>query len=233
MKQKAFTLIEIIIAVSLFIVLIMGAYGMFSSEVKSLKSALEHIGVNESARRLFAQMGNDIRNSNWVDFPLQIDRKAVNALSALSEGKVLALKRQVFDFSVKPPDSKLIREEKIEYYLKKSDKGYSSLVRKISGETGVGSAAKNAERTICDGIYNMLVFTTGRRPIAIESGSSLLPLKASIHYEPYEADGTGPYLIHIKTSFVKTNSKKSTEKAPAFSVYTSFALRGRLNAIHP
>ena len=80
-NKKAITLVEVMIVAGLFCLLMTAAYRLFFAEVKTIKTALEHIGVNESARKFFAIVGSDIRNSNWVDFPKMINRQVVGSLN--------------------------------------------------------------------------------------------------------------------------------------------------------
>lgn len=230
--RRAITLVEVMIAMGLFVLLMLAAYRLFFAEVKSIKTALEHIGVNESARRLFAHLGNDIRNSNWVEYPQQTNRQTVASLMPVNEGKVCVLRRQIFDFSVKPPDSNFIREEIIEYYLKKADDGTSDLYRKVKTDMP-GAAQGEYERKVCDGVREILVYTTNRKPVALSGMSSILPGKDLFSYEPYDLDGTGPYLLHARVSLVRKGEDREGSDATALTVRSCFNIRGRLNGVHP
>lgn len=216
----------------LFILLMLAAYRLFFAEVRSIKTALEHIGVNESARRLFAYLGNDIRNSNWVEYPQQTNRQTVGALMAINEGKICVLRRQIFDFSIKPPSPDFIREEIIEYYLKKADDGTSDLYRKIKTDLPY-AAQKVSERKVCDGIQDMLVYTTNRKPISLAGAASILPGKNLYNFEPYDLDGSGPYLVHARVSLIRKGDDRQSSDAVAFTVRSSFNIRGKLNGAHP
>ena len=230
--RRAITLVEVMIAMGLFVLLMLAAYRLFFAEVRSIKTALEHIGVNESARRLFAHLGNDIRNSNWLDFPEQTNRQTVESLMAINEGKVCVLRRQIFDFSVKPPDPNFIRQEIIEYFLKKAEDGTSDLYRKVTTDLP-DAAQKEYERKVCDGILEMLVYTTNRKPVTL-AGNTILPGKKSLfNYEPYELDGTGPYLVHARVSLVRKGTDRDPADSVAFTVRSCFNVRGRLNGVHP
>lgn len=231
--KKAFTLVEVIIVAGLFTILMTAAYRLFFAEVKTIKTSLEHIGVNESARQFFAYLGNDIRNSNWVDYPKMIHRQVVSQLKPISEGKVCVLRRQVFDFEVKPPDPSMICEEIITYTLKKSDDGTSDLYRHVLSNLP-GQPSKDYEKRICNGIVDMTVFTTNRKPVTIEKTIIGNDLSKQMNYEPYELDGTGPYLVHICASFARKGSNKEKNKTSIpIRLNTCFAIRGKLNGIHP
>ncbi len=231
-RRRAVTLVEVMIALGLFVLLMFAAYRLFFAEVKSIKTALEHIGVNESARRLFAHLGNDIRNSNWVDYPLQTNRQTVESLMAINEGKVCVLRRQVFDFSARPPDPGFIREEIIEYYLKKADDGTSDLYRRVKTDLQ-DAAQKEYERKVCDGVREMLVYTTNRKPVILSGAAAILPGKNLYSFEPYDLDGTGPYLLHARVSLVRKGEDRENKESTAFTVRSCFNIRGRLNGVHP
>ena len=231
-KKKAITLVEVMIVTGLFCLLMTAAYRLFFAEVKTIKTALEHIGVNESARKFFAFLGSDIRNSNWVDYPKMVNRQVVGSLKPIKEGKVLVLRRQVLDLEVKPPESNFIREEVITYTLKKAEDGTSDLYRHIVSDLP-GQSPKNYEKLISDGIGEMLVFVTNRKPMTIEKTLMSGNLDKQLNYEPYELDGTGPYLVHICCAFSRKGSKEKPASGPLIKLNTCFSVRGKLNGIHP
>ena len=232
--KKAITLTEVMIVTGLFCVLMTAAYRLFFSEVKTIKTALEHIGVNESARKFFAFMGSDVRNSNWIDFPKMVNRQVVGSLKPVKEGKVLVLRKQVMDFDVKPPQSDFIKEEIVTYTLKKAEDGTSDLYRHVVSELP-GQPSKDYEKKIADGIVDLLVFVTNRKPMTIEKTILSGSLEKIMNYEPYELDGTGPYLVHICCSFSKKGSKEKEVKTKEslIKINTCFSVRGKLNGIHP
>ena len=57
-SKKAVTLVEVMIVLGLFSILMIAAYNLFFSEIRSIKTALEHITVNENARKLFSFMAS-------------------------------------------------------------------------------------------------------------------------------------------------------------------------------
>ncbi|HAE37233.1 MAG TPA: hypothetical protein DCG57_01190 [Candidatus Riflebacteria bacterium] len=231
-RRRAVTLVEVMIATGLFILFMLAAYRLFFAEVKSIKTALEHIGVNESARRLFAHLGNDIRNSNWLDFPQQTNRQTVEALMPINEGQVCVLRRQIFDFSIKPPDPNFLREEIIEYFLKKAEDGTSDLYRRVKTDMP-NVAQKQYERKVCDGVRDILIYTTNRKPVSISGAASILPTKNLYSFEPYDLDGSGPYLVHARVSLIRKGEERDPSDPPAFTVRTCFNVRGKLNGVHP
>lgn len=231
-NRSAVTLVEVVIASGLFVLLMLAAYRLFFHEVRTIKMALEHIGVNESARKLFAYMGNDIRNANWIDYPQQTNRETVAALLATNEGKICVLRRQVFDFAVKPPDPGCIREETIEYYLKKTEDGTSDLYRRVKSDLQPDEK-KAFEKKICDGIRDMILYTTNRKPVVVTNFSPSMPFKSLISYEPYELDGTGPYLVHLRAAFVRKSNDIEDFTGIPLQIRTSFCVRGKLNGVHP
>ncbi|MFZ5952609.1 MAG: PilW family protein [Candidatus Rifleibacteriota bacterium] len=230
-KRKAITLFEIVIAAALFTVLMLAVYKLFFAEVRQIKTALEHIGVNENARRFFAHLGNDIRNSAWLDFPQQTNRQTVPQLMANNEGKICTLRQQFFDFALKPPDPGFLREEIIEYSLEKCDDGTSDLYRSV--KSNVPGNKKKYRKKICEGIREMLVYTTNRKPVTLTGFAAGLPFKNLLNFDPYELDGTGPYLVHVRATFVRKNNDKNKEDDAVHQVRTCFCVRGKLNGVHP
>ena len=231
-NNKAITLVEVMIVTGLFCLLMTAAYRLFFAEVKTIKTALEHIGVNESARKFFAIVGSDIRNSNWIDYPKMVNREVVGKLKPVKEGKVLVVRKQVLDLEVKPPQSNFIREEIITYSLKKAEDGTSDLYRQVVSDLP-GQPAKNFEKRLADGIDELLVFVTNRKIVTLEKSLTSNNLEKQLNYEPYELDGTGPYLVHICCSFARKGSKEKKASGPLIKLNTCFAVRGKLNGIHP
>ena len=117
LPRRAFTLVEVVIAVSIFLMIMGGMYRLFFSRVRSIKMALEHVGVNESARKFLAVFGNDVRNANRVLQPIPIERKQITKLPFAKEGVVCSLESQVFDFTKKPPDERFLRKKTISWKL--------------------------------------------------------------------------------------------------------------------
>ncbi|MDN5280173.1 MAG: hypothetical protein PWR01_4138 [Clostridiales bacterium] len=230
-NRRAITLFEVVIACALFALLMLAAYKLFFAEVRSIKVALEHIGVNESARRFFAHLGNDIRNSSWLDFPIQTNRQTVPVLMPVNEGKVMVLRQQFFDFSLKPPDKNFLGEEIIEYHLVKCEDETSDLYRIVTSNLP-GKKGKHKKK-VCDGIKEMLVYTTNRKPVTLTGFAAGMPFKNLLNYEPYEMDGTGPYLVHVRATFVRKGDKDNTHEKAAHSLKTCFCIRGKLNGVHP
>ena len=233
--KKAFTLIEVVIACGLFVLLMLAAYRLFFAEIKTIKTALEHIGVNENARSFFAYFGNDVRNANWIEFPTQKNIEVVKVLLPIDEGKVCELTRQALDFNVKPPDPAFIKTEKITYTLEKQKDGTSNLIREVDSHIPVRSSRsekRKFKRRICDGIKSILLFTTNRKPVNIQTFSAMHPLESLITYQPYTLNGKGPYLVYVKVIFVR-KGRKNIEKEQAHQLETCFCVRGRLNGVHP
>ncbi len=219
------------IAAALFSLLMLAAYKLFFAEVRSIKVALEHIGVNENARRFFATFGNDVRNSSWVDYPEQTNRQTVPVLMAINEGKICVLRRQFMDFEQKPPDLAFLREEIIEYRLEKKNDGTSDLLRITT--SNLPDKKKKHTKRVCEGIRDMLVYVTNKKPVTLSGFSAGMPFKNLLNYEPYDLDGTGPYLVHVRTTFMRKTRDESAREKAAHTVKSSFSIRGKLNGVHP
>ncbi|HNW36745.1 MAG TPA: hypothetical protein PKM25_17535, partial [Candidatus Ozemobacteraceae bacterium] len=154
------TLVEIMIGFSLFLLLLIAVYRLFFAEVRSIRMALEHIGVNENARLFISQFGNDVRNSNHVIFPSPVMREAVSKLICTGDGKVCSFESQTLDFEVKPPDEDFLKLTTVEWRLVKAKDGTFDLVRDIRSDVPTkpgGPAPWQATRAVCSGVRDMIV----------------------------------------------------------------------------
>lgn len=236
MRRRAFTLVEIMVTLVLTLLLLFAVYRLFFSEILSIRRTLEHIELNENARLFLTRFSNDVRNANWLDFPAPSVREGVPILLPSIEGKVCAFTSQVFDFSIKPPDPRFLRKIKIEYRLKKAEDGTFDLHRDVFSEvpaTPGGPFPYKSTRRICQGVKEIFVFSSIHRAPKMSSFPGL-PLKSLLVFQPYELDGTGPNLIHVRISFVrKSNMAKSKKDENPLVIRTCFAIRGRLNSVNP
>ncbi len=235
-SSAGITLVEIMIGFCLFLLLLLAIYRLFFAEVRSIRVALEHIGVNENARLFFSQFANDVRNSNRVVFPSPVVREAVSKLISTGEGKICTFEGQALDFEVKPPDEEFLKLTTIDWRLVKAKDGTFDLVRDIRSDVPTkpgGPAPWKATRTVCGGVKDMIVYTEIRRPVRFGSVPGL-PLKSFLVTEPYETDGTGPYLVHVQISFAKKVEMADQRRNPAvFQFRSCFSLRGRPNGVMP
>ncbi|HEY9070740.1 MAG TPA: hypothetical protein VIV61_10840 [Candidatus Ozemobacteraceae bacterium] len=235
-SRTGLTLIEIMIGFCLFLLLLLAVYRLFFAEVRSIRVALEHIGVNENARLFLSQFANDVRNSNRVVFPSPVVREAVSKLISTGEGKICTFESQMLDFEVKPPDEEFLKLTTIDWRLVKAKDGTFDLVRDIRSDVPTkpgGPAPWKATRTVCGGVKDMIVYTEIRRPVRFGSVPGL-PLKSFLVTEPYETDGTGPYLVHVQISFVKQGgSAMDNRKTSVFQFRSCFSMRGRPNGVIP
>lgn len=232
-RARGFTLVEIVVSLFLAVMILFALYRIFFGEVRAIRKAMEHLGVNESSRLFFAQFGNDVRNANWMTFPAATVREGVPKLLPAAVGKVCAFSRQVFDFSVKPPDARFIRKMQIEWELKASDDATFDLYRKINSEIPAypgGPSPFSGYRKVCGGVKEISIFSSIRRPAKFSSFPGL-PLKNLLVYEPYDIDGHGPQLIHVRIIFVRKSKEKNL--GGPFVMKTCFTLRGRLNGVNP
>jgi type II secretory pathway pseudopilin PulG len=230
------TLVEIMIGLALLGLLLMAAYRLFFSEVRAIRVALEHIGVNENARAFLTQFGHDVRTASKVTFPWPIRREDVRTLTPAGEGIVCSLEKQMFDFAVKPPDPKFLRRVKIDWRLKKNGDGtfdlYRDIVSEIPPRPGLPTPFKGT-RQVCGGVKELTVFSTLRKPPKLSSFGGL-PFKNFLEFEPYHLDGTGAFLVHVRAIFVREGTRAAAIKDQSAQIIrTCFALRGRPNGVNP
>ncbi|MBI3038119.1 prepilin-type N-terminal cleavage/methylation domain-containing protein [bacterium] len=235
-RKKAFTLVEVMVALSLLVLILLVLYRLFFAGSRSIKIALEHISVNENARLFLSFFGNDVRNAVWINSPSPSVREGVPQILPAVEGKFCEITGQVFDFSVKPPDTKFLKTFRNEWHLKKSPDGTFEVFREIFSDIPPfpgGVAPYHASRMVCQGVKEIKVFSSLRRTVKFSSFLGL-PFKNFLIFEPYEIDGTGPYLVHVHAVFVRTGKRPfgfNDEKA--LNIRTSFAIRGRMSFVNP
>lgn len=230
---RGFTLMEVMLALALLLILLFAIYRYFFAEIRSIRSALEHIEVNENARLFLARFGNDVRNSVWLEYPPATVREGVPKLLPALEGEFCVLNGQVFDFSLKPPDAGVLKKIRIAYRLKKNKFGSYEIHRDVESEappTPGGPAPYKGTRMVCDGVKEIFVYSSIKRPVKMSSFAGAL--KPSLIYEPYELDGHGPYLVHVRVSFVRPN-RPVNEQENALALRTCFAIRGRPSWVNP
>ncbi|MBF0498504.1 MAG: prepilin-type N-terminal cleavage/methylation domain-containing protein [Candidatus Riflebacteria bacterium] len=234
-RLNGFTLLEVLFGLSLFMLLLYAAYRMFFAQVREIRVSLEHISVNENVRLFFTRFGSDVRNANYVELISPTVRMGVpKLLPAITGEPFCRFVTQVFDFSVKPPDTRFIRTIKIEYSLEKAKNGTLAIIRSINSEVPAspgGISPYIYKNTVCDGIKEITVFSSIRQPVKFSPTQLLAP---SLTYEPYEIDGHGPNLIHVRASFVRPpRGRPDLSEEPVVELRTCFALRGRLNQVNP
>lgn len=224
---------EIMIALALLLILLFAIYRYFFAEIRAIRSALEHVEVNENARLFRSRFGNDVRNAVWLEAPAASVREGVPKLLPAIEGEFCVLNGQGFDFNVKPPDLSFLKKVRIAYRLKKNKFGSFENHRDIVSEvppTPGGPAPYKGTRMVCDGVKEIFVYSSIKRPPKMSSFMGAL--KPSLTYEPYEVDGHGPYLVHVRVSFVRPNRPVS-EQENALALRTCFAIRGRPSWVNP
>ncbi len=234
---RGFTLVEIVLAILLFFLMLLAVYKLFFAEIRTIRSALEHLGVNENCRKFLTRFGDDVRNANRVLQPVPVPRKEVQSVNPVGEGVFAVFESQAYDFSKKPPDPKMIKTMKISYSLKKDPKdGTWDIFRTIDSEGSPfpgGPSGFKATAHVAGGLKEIKVFTSIRSPVKFSSFPGL-PFKNTLVFEPYDSDGTGPNLIHVRATFIrKGNIRPGTKEESALTIRTSFAVRGKSNLVNP
>jgi hypothetical protein len=226
---------EVMLVLALSLILLIAVYRFFFAEVKVIRHALEHIEVNENARLFLARFGNDARNANWLEYPPATVREGVPRLLPAAEGRVCQFLSQVYDFSIKPPDPRFLRQVQVTWRLKKAKNGSFELYRDIHSEvpaTPGGPFPYKATTRVCEGVKEIFVFSSIRRNPRYSSFPGL-PFKNTLIFDPYDIDGTGPQLVHVRVTFMRRNMTEQKEDRNPLTLRTCFAMRGRLNGVNP
>lgn len=234
LRGRGYTLVEVILCIGLFMLLLLAVYRLFFSQVRSIRSSLEHITVNENVRMFLTRFGNDIRNASFLTEPTPSVREGVPLLLPSAEGVFCSVTQQVFDFSIKPPDPNFIREIKVDYRLQKAKNGTFEIIRDVQSNAGslVGGPAK-LSRKVCDGVKEIYVFSEIKRAARLNA-LALPGLKSFLSYEPYETDGTSPSLVHVRATFIRPERGRNPgAEEMAIELRTCFAMRGKPSYPNP
>ncbi|MBF0542789.1 MAG: hypothetical protein HQM08_00025 [Candidatus Riflebacteria bacterium] len=235
MKKRAFTIIEVAIGSAIFVLLLFAAYRLFFSEIHSIRTSLEQMGINENFRSFYSIFGNDIRDSNIVDIPKPIERKEAQKIPPSPEGIFCSLKKQILDFAIKPPQADFIKKISIDWRLKKASNGtfevYRDIVSELSSTPGGGGPLQGS-RKVCEGVKELYIFSTIKEPPS-QSIAPVSVFKPFLTYPPYSNNGTGPGLIHVRILFVKTAKNALQQGETTLTLRTCFAKRGQNNWINP
>ncbi|MCK9224922.1 MAG: prepilin-type N-terminal cleavage/methylation domain-containing protein [Candidatus Muirbacterium halophilum] len=129
MNKKAFTLIEVTVAIAVFAMLSVLISNIFFSGSRAYRKEIRNFTILDRGRFLFIKIRNDIRNANSILYPDDNGK----------ESEKLVLLKHKFDFNKKPEDTPGFNEAsiyfdniKIEYSLEEhTDKDEKDLYRDL------------------------------------------------------------------------------------------------------
>ncbi|MBQ2594919.1 MAG: prepilin-type N-terminal cleavage/methylation domain-containing protein, partial [Candidatus Riflebacteria bacterium] len=174
-KKTGFTLVEILIVVSLLIFILYFAYQIFFSQTRAVTQTIDALQTNEGLRRVLAFVGDDVRESTRIVKPTPIKLEDVPSV-VTTTGSIMILQSSEVDPRIKfdsPLGGQISQITTIEYELEpmnSSKEGADNsgparfrLIRNATIEEKNGE--KNRQRqVIADNIKEFMVFRTVRQP---------------------------------------------------------------------
>jgi prepilin-type N-terminal cleavage/methylation domain-containing protein len=235
MKNKGFTLVELLIVLGLMVFIMLFAYKLFFAQTKAVTRSIETIQVNEGFRRVLAFMGDDIREATNILHPLPVFTNELPELET-KQGNVLTVQtselnpRLRFDSML---GGQVELRRTVTYNLEKTShtaadgKPVFKLVRfeTIEERSGI----KNTRRQpLADNIREFIVYRTVRRPYTLYSVDE--PGDRLIRPLPLYRSGMGNNLVTVKMVLERERGKSEDGNVYNIAMETSFYKRG--NEIH-
>jgi hypothetical protein len=233
--KKAFTMVEMLIAVVLTTMIVFFAYRIFFSQTEVVTKSIEFMQVNDSFRKVMTFMGNDIRESTSILAPTPVFSDTVPTLITKT-GVVLKLQSSELDPTIpfdSPLGGQVSARREITYELEKIESKTVPrfrLIRTASIEESPGKKTTQRQELV-DNIRDLIIYRTVRKPFkpANVSGDKDRIVLARPMYE----SGTGNSLVHL--NMVLERERKDTEKGQVYNINltTSFYKRGKEIFINP
>ena len=243
-KKTGFTLVEILIVVTLLIFILYFAYQIFFSQTRAVTQTIDALQTNEGLRRVLAFVGDDVRESTRIVKPTPIKLEDVPSV-VTTTGNIMILQSSEVDQRIKfdsPLGGQISQITTIEYELEpmnSSKEGADNsgparfrLIRNATIEEKNGE--KNRQRqVIADNIKEFMVFRTVRQPFKPNNVDSMND--KIIQEVPISEAGTGNSLIHLKMVIERNRKENERNKDKVYTVTmnTSFYKRGKEIFLHP
>lgn len=244
-KKYGFTLVEVLIVVTLLALILYFVYQIFFSQTRVVTQTIDTLQANEGFRRVLAFVGDDVREATRIVKPTPVKLSEVKDIKTTT-GTILTLQSSEIDPRIKfdsPLGGQIAQRTQIDYELEPMDSNTSEeteeddkvikryrLVRNALLEEKNGEQSRQRQ-VIADNIREFIVYRTVRRPFKpmnVESSSDKI-----IQQIPISEAGTGNSLIHVK--MVLERNRKEHEKGDVYtiSMTTSFYKRGKEIFLHP
>lgn len=237
-NRKAFSMIELLIALVITSLIIIFAYKIFFSQTEVVTKSIEFMQVNDSFRKVMTFMGDDIREATSILEPMPVFNEKVDSLITQT-GVILKLQSSELDPRI-PFDSPLggqvsLRRE-ITYVLTKIENPQSKTVprfklTRISTIKSKPGQETTQKQVLVDNIRDLIVYRTVRKPfkpsnISGEKDRIVIP-------RPLYESGTGNSLVHINMVLERDRKEKELGQVYNIDLHTSFYKRGKEIFINP
>lgn len=231
-NTRAFTFVELLIAVFIMSLIVFFAYRVFFSQAEVVTKSLEFMQVNDAFRKVMTFLGDDIRESTSIIEPMPIFSDKVNDLTT-RPGVVLKLQSSELDPTIpfnSPLGGQVSARREITYELEKIPNPDSKtiprfrLIRTASIEERPGKKTTQRQELV-NNIRDLVIYRTVRKPfkpsnVAGAADRITLP-------RPLYESGTGNSLVHLNV--VLERDRRDTELGEVYSIdlHTSFYKRGK------
>ena len=246
--KTGFTLVEILVVVTLLIFILVFAYQIFFSQTRAVTQTIDALQTNEGLRRVLSFVGDDVRESTRIVKPTPIMLEEVPSV-VTTTGSIMILQSSEIDPRIKfdsPLGGQISQITTIEYELepmnssKDNENGSRDnsgpvrfrLIRNATIEEKNGE--KNRQRqVIADNIREFMVYRTVRQPFKANNVDSVND--KIIQEVPISEAGTGNSLIHLKMVIERNRKENERDKDKVYTVTmnTSFYKRGKEIFLHP
>ena len=244
--KTGFTLVEILIVITLLVFILYFAYQIFFSQTRAVTQSIDALQTNEGLRRVLAFVGDDVRESTRIVKPTPIKLEDVPSV-VTTTGSIMILQSSEIDPRIRfdsPLGGQISQITTIEYELEpmnsgndgenSDDKGPTRF-RLVRNETiEEKSGEKNRQRQIiADNIKEFMVYRTVRQPFKPNNVDSLND--TIIQHVPISEAGTGNSLIHLKMVIERNRNANERNKDNVYTITmsTSFYKRGKEIFLHP
>lgn len=238
MRKKAFTLVELLIVITLMCFIMIFAYKIFFAEKKAVNRSIDSIRVNEGFRKVLAFMGDDIKEATNILEPMPIMLSDVPSLKTKA-GTVLITQSSELNPRIRfdsPFGGQVALRRTVKYVLEqtaeKASDGAPSykLLRFETVEESNGS--KNTQRqALATDVREFIVYRTVREPFKADNVNNIKD--RIIRPRPTHESGTGNSLIHIKMVLERERDASDTGSVYNVTMETSFYKRGKEIFINP
>lgn len=238
-RTTAFTLVELLIVITIMAFVLVFAYKLFFSQTRAVTQSIEVLQVNDNFRRILSIMGGDIKEASNIKKPLPVALSAAAGLKT-EPGVVLVLETAELNPRIKFDSTlggQIETKHTITYELEEASLSPSQnentfkLIRNETVEEQDGQKTKQRQ-AIADNIKEFIVYRIVKLPFEAHDVSS----KNDRLVEPLamHKSGTGNNVVHVKMLLERTR-RPSEKTADVYHIEmnTAFYKRGKEIFDHP
>lgn len=236
--NKAFTFVELLIALVIMMMIIFFSYRLFFSQTKVVTTSIEFMQVNDSFRKIMAFLGDDIKESTRITYPVPVFTSQVESLTTKT-GTILKLLVSEPDPTIPfdaPLGGQIAQRTEIIYELEKIPNPNAKhiprfrLIRtaKVTEKPGQESTQR---QELVNNIRDLIIYRTVRRPF--KPGNIDGPNDRIIVPRPLYESGTGNSLVHVNMVIERERSPSDKGQVYNINLNTCFYKRGKELFINP